>query len=126
MKFLRWLGGIPARMWSGALRVADIRMWVLIGAGPILTLCAAVLVYIVVYGKWPAELSDKRLTIVGGTLFATQALLAVIFVKIAGISAEASGPLGTTLKLNAREDDAPPTQTVIVNPPQAGQPEVHE
>jgi hypothetical protein len=88
------------RLWRVALRAAPLRMWVLFGAGPVLTVCAGVLVYIVWQGGWPISLRDKQLSIIGVALFGTLALLALVFAKIAGAKVKGTGPLGTSLDID--------------------------
>lgn len=121
MKLSNRLGKLIKSVWTECLSVEPLRMWVLILAGPVLTLCAATLVYIVWKGGWPLSLRDKQLNIIGIALFATLALLALIFTKIAGMKATASGPLGTKLELDGTDDEderpvpGPGSTTVNVN-----------
>lgn len=105
MKLLLRIGELVSRVWTACLLVEPLRMWILILAGPVLTGCAAVLVYIVWQGGWPDSLRDKQLNIIGIALFATLALIALVFTKIAGMKATARGPLGTELALDGTDEE---------------------
>lgn len=52
----------------------------LAGAGPALTICAGVLVWIVWKGDWPADLAKARLSYLGISLWILLALLAFVIV----------------------------------------------
>lgn len=111
MKILSRIADTVKRVWTACLLVEPLRMWVIILAGPVLTACAAALVYIVWKGGWPNDLRDKQLNIIGGALFCTLGLVALCFTKIAGMKAKAKGPLGAELELDAAPAASAPETT---------------
>jgi len=82
-------------------RLAPLRLWALIGGGPVLTAAAVALVMIVWQGDWPIELAARRLDYIGWSLLIVLSLIAVIIVTLAAVRVKASGPAGTGLEIDA-------------------------
>lgn len=98
---MNWFG----RVWIGALRAAPLRLWVLFAAGPVLTLCAAALTYLIWRGGWQAQWQGKQLDFIGAALMITLALIGVIVVTMARVKVKASGPLGTNFEADPTDSD---------------------
>lgn len=105
MSFLRGIGRLAVRLGRAGLRAAPLRMWILFGAGPVLCLYAAALVGIIADGGWLPEHQSQQLSIIGWTLAGVGALIAIVLVTIAKVKVGASGPGGTRLEIDGRDDE---------------------
>jgi|GEM_PF-3392052 len=91
-----------ARIWNALLKAAPLRLWVLFGAGPIVTIGTAVLVGVVWKGDMtsaPVELAGKRLDFIGWALLILLANFSVIIVTLAAVRVKGSGPGGVGLEI---------------------------
>ena len=78
----------------GMMRVAPVRLWAMIFAGPALTAYSVGVVLIVWKGPWSQGMEHDRLEILGWSLLCLHGLLAIIMVSLASVSVKASGPGG--------------------------------
>ncbi len=82
------------RVWRGMMRVAPVRLWAMIFAGPALTAYSIGVVLIVWKGPWSRGMEAQRLEILGWSLLCLHGLLAIIMVSLASVSVKATGPGG--------------------------------
>lgn len=75
----------------------EARDWCAILYTPVLTLCAAGLVYIIVWGGWPAETAAQRLTFLGWSLIGLLFLIALgtFFLQRRTVNLKVETPAGT-------------------------------
>lgn len=83
-----------ARIWRAAFAVGNLRLWsIILGAIP-LTAFSVWLVWLVRFG-WPEDRAEQQLTILGGALFGSLALIGVIVVALATVKVRATTPAGS-------------------------------
>lgn len=90
------------RIWRAAFTVGNLRLWAIILGAPPLCAFAVWLVWLVRYG-WPADHAEQQLTILGGALFGTLFLVAIIVVALATVKVRATTPAGS-LEINSDDD----------------------
>lgn len=80
----------------------EARDWCAILYTPVLTLCAAGLVWIIVWGGWPADTAAQRLTFLGWTLMGLLVLigLGTFFLQRRTVDVKGTLPGGATFEID--------------------------
>lgn len=102
-----------AAVFDTLIKAAPVRMWALIGAGPIATLIQLGLIWIIWRGGWPPTLAGEQLRYLGILAFGNTAIIAVIVVALAAARVKGQGPGGTSLEIDSGADP-PPTGKITV------------